>query len=344
MQKIYLELTDSCNLDCLICYRKSWNKPFIDMNNALFERLINQIEKMDDLKEIVLGGIGEPTSAPLFRRAVEQLKEKRLILTTNGIFPETDFPEILVPHVDEMIVSVDGGAEKFRELRGADLNLIIENLQKINTLKRERSSPTPEVNIQFVLSTDNRNEIWEVIDIAEAVNAENVIISNLLPQDEKTSGKILYTRYENPDIKEYFNRVRNYGLKKHTKITTPHCELKTERRCAFIENDAAYITATGDVVPCYRFSHDGTEYVFGRKKEISRHSFGSIDRQTLAEIWDSRSYTEFRRKVLYNLYPSCIDCDLVDGCDIINTSHEDCFGINPSCADCLWCRKLVLCP
>ncbi|MNO01582.1 hypothetical protein D3C81_2217640 [compost metagenome] len=44
------------------------------------------------------------------------------------------------------------------------------------------------------------------------------------------------------------------------------------------------------------------------------------------------------------MYPSCTDCDLRDACDFVKTSDIDCWGNEPSCADCLWSRRIVQCP
>lgn len=49
-------------------------------------------------------------------------------------------------------------------------------------------------------------------------------------------------------------------------------------------------------------------------------------------------------RVYNNRYPSCLDCDLVDGCDFVRTSEYDCYAIKPSCADCLWSRRFAICP
>lgn len=65
---------------------------------------------------------------------------------------------------------------------------------------------------------------------------------------------------------------------------------------------------------------------------------------SLEDIWNSKAYSQFRKTIYYNLYPSCIDCDLVEGCDMVKSTEVDCYGISPSCADCLWARKFVICP
>jgi hypothetical protein len=40
-------------------------------------------------------------------------------------------------------------------------------------------------------------------------------------------------------------------------------------------------------------------------------------------------------------FPSCVDCELRDTCDITE-SNDGCWGWCPSCADCLWAQDIVL--
>ena len=124
----------------------------------------------------------------------------------------------------------------------------------------------------------------------------------------------------------------------------PNIELKTERRCNFIDGEAVVISATGNVTSCYRFLYDTIEYVFGRKKEVKKFSFGNIKDYSISEIYDSPRFKNFRKTIYNNLFPSCTDCDLVDGCDFVKTSEADCYTITPSCADCVWNRKFTICP
>lgn len=141
-----------------------------------------------------------------------------------------------------------------------------------------------------------------------------------------------------------FHKVVSYAFRKGIKLTLPNCELKTERRCGFIDDGATFVAASGEIVPCYRLSHTYQEYVFGRRKTVFRHSFGNLHEKGLREIWESKEYKSFRESVDNNKYPSCTDCDLVEWCDLAKDTTTDCYTASPSCADCLWTRRFVICP
>ncbi|MDH7479002.1 MAG: SPASM domain-containing protein, partial [Syntrophomonadaceae bacterium] len=301
----------------------------------------DNVREIGSLREVVIGGIGEPLVAPLIEDALEQLSDYYLTVTTNGTVMNERLADLMVKSVDAVTVSVDGLEESVKEIRGTELSRILDNVGELN--KRRRGN-RPILNFQFVLSADNLHDIMRLIDLAECAQVNQVIVSNLVPQTEDNKDKIKYTRYENREVKSLFRSLRNYALRKGVGLRLPQCELKGERRCDFVDRGAAYICSTGEVVPCYRFSHPGQEFIFGRGKRVNQHSFGSILEEALIDIWNSERYTNYRDLIYNNHYPSCIDCELADGCDLARDTELDCLGISPSCGDCLWSRGFIVCP
>lgn len=344
LRKIYLELTNKCNLNCTICYRRPWTEKPLDMDMKLFRKIKKEIGSMESLKSVVLGGIGEPTCAPLICEAIEELGNYDLTMTTNAVKMDQPLLGAVVKFVDLVMVSIDDLYENFSKIRGTNLDYVLRNIKRINELKEKAGKKTPFIGIQFVISKENADDIFKLIDLAGNLKVNTLVLSNLLPQTKENADKILYTRYDNREVRLLFSKVSNYSFRKGINIMLPNCELKTERRCSFVDDEAAFISASGEVVPCYRLSHSNKEYVFGREKTVIRHSFGSLNEMSLKEIWESKAYNSFRNSVGNNRYPSCIDCDLVDGCDMVKDTTTDCYAGTPSCADCLWNRKFAICP
>jgi len=340
LKKIYLEITDECNLNCITCYRSNWTDTFFNMSTEIFEKFLKQIEDCPDLKTIVIGGIGEPLYFKNINNIIEKLKKYEIILTTNGTILDKTLLNTLTSYVNKIVFSIDGVNDTFEKIRGFELDEVIKNINLINKKKNN----SLKLAVQFVLSKDNEKEIFKIIDLCSSLNISEIIISNILPQSKNDSEKILYTKHDNKYLKNLFNKIRNYSFLKGLEIKLPNIEIKTERRCDFIENDALFINSLGDIVPCYRLSHNGKEYVFGREKDVLKHSFGNILKKSIKEIYDSKEYTNFKNTIFNNRYPSCIDCDLVDGCDMVKDTEVDCYYVKPSCGDCLWARNIVFCP
>lgn len=346
LRKIYLELTNRCNLNCAICYRQSWNEEHVDLSPELYRKISNEIKQSTTIDSIVLGGIGEPTCSNLIETVIKDHSNLHLTLTTNGITLSDSLKEHIINGINILIISIDGLYDNFAKIRGTNLEGIVENIRQLNQLKKEynHKDNSLTIGIQFVMSKDNISDLFELIDLASDLQVNRLILSNLLPQTQENASKILYQKYNNHEMRQLINKASNYALRKGITLTIPNYELKTERRCDFIENNSMVITASGDVTPCYRLSHSYQEYVFGRKKRVDKYSFGNLKQQSLKEIWENSNYVNFRNTVFSNRYPSCIDCDYVDGCDLVNDTTTDCYAGTPSCADCLWARKFTLCP
>lgn len=161
--------------------------------------------------------------------------------------------------------SFEGLSDKYKEIRRTDLDLIVKNINGLNKLKKKSSSKTLLIDIQFVLSKENLKDIFRVMDLASNLGANKFIISNIIPQSEENKDNILYSRYENKAIRTLFDKIMLHSLHKGIKVDIPNYELKTIRRWNFIEYSSTFICASGDIVPCYRFSHDYTEYILAEK-------------------------------------------------------------------------------
>jgi len=344
LSKIYLELTNKCNLNCSICYRHSWDEKPLDMSAELFKKIKKDIDDAKSVKTIILGGIGEPAISPLIAEVLAELKKYKVTLTTNALSIDSLLMDMIVENTHMVMISIDGMSDSFLKIRGAILNDVLENAVRINELKKARGRNLPYIGMQCVISRENIDDVFGMIDLADKLNAHILVLSNLIPQTSDNRDNILYTRYENQSMAHIFKKVLSYSSRKGVNILFPNYELKTERRCSFIEDNATFVTAAGEVVPCYRMSHTYTEYVFGRNKTVLKHSFGNVKSETLKSIWESKRYANFRDMVRNNHYPSCIDCELVEGCDLVKDTSTDCYAGSPSCSDCLWARKITFCP
>lgn len=343
LRKVYVELTDACNLDCRICFRHQWVNEPMDMTQCLGENVVKQLKSISSLETIVLGGMGEPLVSPLFPQMVKSLAGKEILLTTNGTLIKEKLTKDLVAAIDLIVISIDGMENRMMQDRGVVFNELISSVDYLNQLKLENKLGNPRLDIQFVASRENVHEIFQLMDLLAEKQIRNLVISHFLPQHPDQADDILYQRYENKPLKELFHKIRNHSFKRGLRVQFPEAELKTERRCAFVSGNATYITSRGEVAPCYRFSHQGSEVVFGRLKTLKQFSFGNLADKPLMEIWNSEAYLRFRNRIYNNHYPSCPDCDLVEGCSLIQDVDFDCNGEEPNCSDCLWARKFVIC-
>jgi MoaA/NifB/PqqE/SkfB family radical SAM enzyme len=311
------------------------------MRHDVFEKVR---EASATAKTVIVGGIGEPTAHPEFDRYSRLLAHENMELTSNAYCWDEFTVQTILDCYKKVTVSVDGLPDSFFAARGFEFDVMAENVGRLLKSRKAAHIRLPLVHALLVLSKDNFDDVTRLIPVLKKVGFGRLVVSNLLPQTEQDRGKIVYTPYLDRVLRDSVHSWYPVASANQIPIKIPQTKFSAEHRCSFVEDGALFITSEGNVAPCYRFAHDGVEYVFDRKKEVKAVSFGNILRSPLADIWQNKAYLNFRFQNYASRYPSCIDCDYVECCDYITTSEADCRANEPSCADCLWCRGLIECP
>jgi tungsten cofactor oxidoreducase radical SAM maturase len=343
VRKVYLELTQRCNLNCISCFRRNWEGELGEMSMETLLNCIDHFTGLEALEEIVLGGIGEPTIHSRFNEIIGLLPDVTLSITTNAFDWSDETIDTLARNFERVIVSVDGLHGTFHDIRNFPLDKLFDNVGKLIRKRTELGLIRPFLIAQLVLSDYNIDEVDRLIPLLHKHGFMKLILSNLLPQCQEDAGRIVYTLLENENLKQKRNDWLNLTMQNQMQIKFPNIQLKTERKCVFVEDGTLTVNSDGNVSSCYRFAHPSVEYVFGRRKQVYPFHYGNVNQTSLSKIWDSQRYRDLRLQNLANRFPSCPDCDLVDSCDYVNDSQCDCKGQNPSCADCLWTRGFVEC-
>ncbi len=138
-----LEVTDSCNLDCPICYAGSGTHRTTHRSLAQIERMLDRIVANEGEPDIVQVSGGEPTLHPEFFNILDACRArpiKHLMVNTNGIRIATDaaFAERLATYMPafEVYLQFDSlQAAPLMQLRGADLRSVRRRaLERLNVL------------------------------------------------------------------------------------------------------------------------------------------------------------------------------------------------------------------
>jgi tungsten cofactor oxidoreducase radical SAM maturase len=346
MHYLYLEITSRCNLNCKMCFKQYWEDKDGDMSSELFMKILEDAEEFPELRMIIFGGIGEPLVHPKFLEMMREVKRRghALGITTNGtLMSEKIAEEIVKNDVDLVYFSMDSLPTRPELPSLGHLSSIIvdSRIRKLIRLRKSNPSGKPTVSVTVVVTKENYRQLPQMVRYLRDIEVDSVLITNLLPMTEEQTKEIVYDGSVDMDeIVDEIEKIASYGIY----VKLPNFKLMTERRCEFDENNAAVVRWDGEVSPCYRFLHTYYEYIFGRKKKVNAYSFGNLREKSLTEIWTSREYSRFRFIMKNYMYPSCTDCPLRDACDFVKTTEVDCWGNTPSCADCLWARRIVMCP
>lgn len=143
-----------------------------------------------------------------------------------------------------------------------------------------------------------------------------------------------------------YAEAREVALEAGIELRLPPLQAVDDRRCHFVEQDTAFVTATGNVSPCQFLWHDCSCHMDGQRKRIEPWYFGNIADTPLTDIWNSPEFIRFREQVLDYEYPYCANCSFVPCDDITGTMYHfenDCLGHTVPCGHCLWCMGGLQC-
>lgn len=213
-KKIYIEITNKCNLNCSFCSKS--NKVKKEMNINEFEHIIKEIDDYTDY--LYLHVKGEPLLHSKFLDILKICKQyhKQVNITTNGTVLKNKLDDIVSSNtVRQINISV----QSMNDLRYLDNVLDSVNYLLDNT------------DIQIVLRfwalennqfTNLQNDIIE--KIITYFNLEHTILKDIKDKNNITLKNRLYLNKESlfiwPSLENnYYNEVgKCYGLKTHLGI------------------------------------------------------------------------------------------------------------------------------
>lgn len=300
LERLYLELTNRCNITCRMCFRNNFAEPFGTMSDTVLDAVLDQIDSLPGLRSVLVGGIGEPLMHRRFREVVTAFRDRGISVEvqTNGMLLTDQLIAFLLDaEVDRIITSYECSS-----VGHVQTGTLKKKIGRIAELRRQRRSGGsrmnhPRISLEWILTRDSLDhlvpEALEMIDLG----VNEFILSNLLPMDESMAGEslIMNTRAgrsdrvalrEGGDVLEQFLNITRY----RATVQRPEFFPRTERRCDFVDRNSLVIRHDGAVAPCYRLLHTGREYYQGRWREVQAHSFGSVPEQSLRTIWDTRDY------------------------------------------------------
>lgn len=282
-RRIVLELTNACNLNCIMCGRNAADfKPTVfDMN------VFRSLEPlMDKVEEVTLMGWGEPTIHPNFKEMLQIINNHsaRKYFCTNGMNLHNIKQSIFDYKVDVFAVSVDGATQETnaRIRRGSDLKFITTELKDIVRQKKERGLTYPYINFVFCAMKSNIDELPDLVRLASDIGIEEVKVVYLTVFDESLAHESLWGSKEK--VKSVFSEAEKLGDELGITLKLPHlvgedvAQDDYHKDC-FVSWRDFFLGSDGYVRPCMSTPIKFLQY--DKDKDFK-------------EMWNSRDYQNYR--------------------------------------------------
>ena len=282
-RRLVLELTNACNLNCIMCGRNesSFTKNFFDISYLYrLEPALSYVE------EVTLFGWGEPTIHPRFKDILEFLNNfpVKKYFVTNGTTLHKIEDLLFYFKVDIMAVSLDGACETTNDKirRGGSFNKIVSSLKKIAAKKRENRLNYPYINFVMTLMKSNLYELPEMVDLAADIGLEEVKAVYLTAFNRDLADEVLWSSAE--DVRKVFAETVKRGESLGIKIKLPYIQ----------GEDIAGEKFHKDCFVGWRDFFIGSDCYIRPCQSIARKLFHSSLYENFKDAWNSAEMAEFR--------------------------------------------------
>lgn len=285
-RRLVLELTNACNLNCVMCGRNA-----ADFKPTMFDMdVFRSLEPiMDTIEEVTLMGWGEPTIHPHFIDMLEIINKHnaRKYFCTNGMNLKKIKDAIFDYNVDVFAVSLDGATDETnsRIRRGSKIEQIKEDLKDIVKIKKERGLEYPWINFVFCAMESNIRELPDLVRLAADIGINEVKVVYLTVFEESLLNESLWGKEQL--VRDVFEEAIDIAEKLNIVLKLPHYigeDIAGEHyhKDCFVSWRDFFLGSDGYVRPCMSTPVKFFEYDMNRP---------------FMEMWNSTEFQKYRQIV-----------------------------------------------
>jgi len=302
---IEIEVTTRCHLKCVFCEQTYWHEPPRDMSFEQFKNIVDQLP----LKWVGTIGIGTAFLNKDYMKMLEYLKSKDIFVELYDTFDLIDdktLEKLVSLKIDKISISMDAATKStYEKIRvGANFDRVLRNIRKFVEFKKMQKSPLPELWFHYVVTNVNIDEVLPFVDLVrELTNNSNYATlinwSNALSFDET---KPIQLNIPGDLREKIVEKAHKLGLFVNWNLNTVDFECRyTIDRCLKWTNPLVLVT--GHLMPCCITSEANA------RDHQKKYSLGNVFEKSFAEIWKSKEFYEFRKKLLEGKLPAiCKNC------------------------------------
>ncbi len=287
MEKLYIELTNRCNLKCAHCYNDSNNGICIDLPFDIIENMLLYAKECK-LTSIALSG-GEALLYPRILDVFEECKKLGLdvLLLTNGTyFDNENYLNVILKYLPDIQVSLDGpDANSNDKIRG-DGNFD----HAISFIKKLKNSNYPKrITINTVLTEYTAPNYREMLTICHSLGIDELTYSFLTMAGRAKSNILSITDAKLYNIvKDINTTIKPYPENKCQGVGVNHICSLTSVNDSVIKLQPK-VTYKGEVFPC-------------QMQHKSEYMIGNVTTHTLKDILDGKDTRRFLALMLLRKY------------------------------------------
>ena len=313
-----VDLTGRCNLRCLGCVYHSGHvgdkskteAAKKDMPISMFQSLCSDLKQLQT-HSLIFQGSGEPFLHDNILEMLSIAKESGFHVTiiTNATMLDMDIMKSLIDlRLDTLKVSlwassVDEYRKNYPGTNPDYFDKVINSLQLLTSLKAERKSSTPLLQLHHPINRHNFRNIDEFVNLGVKVGCNTFSFSPFWTVKGEVASATLSEEEEEATIRSL---KKNRKRLKHLAIN----EIIDETLLRYKLGSSAW-----KKLPCYAAWYHARVRVDGKVQPCGRCgpevNFGNLKNDSFQNIWNSEPVRSFRRTAL----DPGTRASMMDGCD-----------------------------
>lgn len=215
--KLFLEISQKCNLKCIMCDHENYSSEQKDFSIELFDKIKPLLHKAEEVNFFM---VGEPTLSEYLLGFLEDTKAYSFVpkIFTNG----TILNEKILNTFDErgmfLNISIEAATPKIYELiRGASWDHFERNVKKYANRYKHRKNDRFHIRFSSSVAIDHISEVVNIVEFARKMGIRDIFIAAL-------DYWILSNRHLSVDAKKtvfYFNKGKELADKYGIRFSCP---------------------------------------------------------------------------------------------------------------------------
>lgn len=163
-EEIDIEVTSSCDADCIMCPRRSMRRAPGPMPLPLFQAIVDEAVALG-VRDLVLNGYGEIATLRNYRDYLGYIRRRsstiRILVNTNGMRLTEDFAAALIEHgVDVVNIAIDGvTAATYESIRRhLKLDVVEANVTRFVEMRNASGKKRPYIMVNMITMPENAHE------------------------------------------------------------------------------------------------------------------------------------------------------------------------------------------
>jgi MoaA/NifB/PqqE/SkfB family radical SAM enzyme len=163
-EEVDIEVTSSCDADCIMCPRRRMSRNPGPMALPLFRKIVDEAVELG-VRDLVLNGYGEISTLRNYRDYLAYIRTKsrsiRILVNTNGMRMTEALASAYVEYeVDLVNIAIDGATAATYERIRKDLKLdtVEANVRQLIAIRNQAGANRPFIMVQMLLLPENEHE------------------------------------------------------------------------------------------------------------------------------------------------------------------------------------------